>query len=52
MQKRVGELERGKARVLQEEKKKKRKKAKKGMEFLFGSMETMVLYGIARICME
>ena len=35
MQKRVGDLERGKARVLCEEKnkmKKKRKKAKKGME--------------------
>ena len=35
MQKRVGDLERGKARVLYEEKnkmKKKRKKAKKGME--------------------
>ena len=29
MQKRVGELERGKARVLQEEEKKKKKKKKK-----------------------
>ena len=48
MQKRVGELERRKARVLQEEKKKKRKKAKKGMENrdLYGDVWiSMILYG-------
>ena len=48
MQKRIGELERGKARVLCEEKKKrrkkKRKKAKNGMEIICVWI-SMDLYG-------
>ena len=51
MQKRVGELERGKARVFQEEKKKKkRKKAKKGMETTFVWI-SMILYGFLWMAM-